>query len=149
MSRKHRLPGIVQTIPIRVVDRLFARYTTTADGCWISDYSVGSHGYSQIGWQEGGELRMITGHRAAWIAVNGSIDEGLTVDHICRVRRCINPAHLRLLSNVDNARDNGYSSRTHCVHGHEYTPGNTYSPPSNPTHRRCRTCAQARNRRAA
>jgi hypothetical protein len=92
-----------------------------ADGdCLISLYSVGSHGYAQIGWREKGKTRMVLVHRVAWEHLNGPIPEGHVVDHLCRNRRCIRPEHLRLLTNYENAR------RTHgrdwplgeCVNGH-------------------------------
>lgn len=47
---------------------------------------------------------MTTAHRAAWVAVNGLIPAGLTIDHTCKNRRCVNPTHLRALPNYENAR---------------------------------------------
>lgn len=93
--------------PRRVIDRLLSRYTVDANGCWISHYSTGSHGYSQIGWTEGGKNAMRLGHRVSWEAHHGPIPDDMTVDHDCRVRRCINPGHLQLLPNLDNAREGG------------------------------------------
>jgi len=63
---------------------------------------------------------MTTAHRAAWVAVHGQIPEGMTVDHICKVRRCVNVRHLRLLSNFENARrTNGNDwPLGECVNGH-------------------------------
>ena len=76
--------------------------------CWISDYSLGSHGYAQIGWQEGGKTVCTTAHRVSWWAANRKpISRGMTVDHVCHVKACINPLHLRLLLNEANASDNG------------------------------------------
>lgn len=92
-------------------------------GCHQSTYSVTSAGYAQIGWQPSGESNKgTTAHRAAWTAVYGPIPDGLTVDHLCKNRRCVNVEHLRLLTNFENAR------RTHgrdwpigngeCINGH-------------------------------
>lgn len=125
--------------PARVVARLLAN-VEQAGGCVVTLYSVGSHGYGQIGWHENGRRVMALAHRVAWEAVHGPIPNGLTVDHICRNRRCINAAHLRLLSNVDNARDNGPARRTHCPAGHPHDDENTYIHPAT-GHRRCRACA--------
>jgi hypothetical protein len=95
--------------PQKVVDRLFEKMEVDDQGCWISLYSTGSHGYSQIGWQvTGGRGRRITmrlGHRISWEALYGPIPNDMTIDHVCRVRRCINPEHLRMLSNLANASD--------------------------------------------
>lgn len=131
-------------IPPRVVARLLGK-VEQAGGCIVSTYSTGSHGYSQIGWHDAGRRTMALGHRVAWEAANGPIPEGMTIDHVCRNRRCINVDHLRLLTNVENARDNGMARRTHCPQGHEYDEANTYQDPNG--HRRCRACVA--DRRAA
>lgn len=111
------------------------------DECWAWRYHVGSHGYGSIGWSAEGVSRNTTAHRVAWMLAHGTpVPVGLTVDHLCRVRVCCNPAHLRLLSNVANASDNGMARRVQCIHGHAYTPDNTYYGPEG--HRRCRTCAR-------
>lgn len=132
--------------PPRVVARLVASLVPAADGCLVSAYSVGSHGYSQIGWYDNGVRTMALGHRVAWEAAHGPIPTGLTIDHKCRNRRCCNVGHLRLLSNVDNARANGNSLKTHCPQGHPYDRTNTYIDRRG--HRRCRACAEE-SRRAA
>lgn len=130
-------------IPQRVLDRIWQRIDVReADDCWPWKLSIGSHGYGQIGWGRSGEERgMVTAHRAAWTAANGPIPEDLTVDHLCRNRVCCNPAHLRLLTNLENARDNGMASRTHCPRGHEYSPENTRHDRSGG--RSCKTCERA------
>lgn len=115
------------------------RFTVEGE-CWVSDYSVGSHGYAQVGWYVRGQQTMTLAHRVAYLAVNGPIPNDLTVDHICHNRRCINPGHLRLLSNVDNGRGNGQPDKTHCPSGHAYAGPNLYTDPKG--HRRCRECAR-------
>jgi hypothetical protein len=102
--------------------------------CWPWLQSCGSHGYGQT-W-DGRTVRLA--HRVAWTLVHGPIPEDMTVDHICRNRRCCNPWHLRLLSNIDNARDNGPARRTHCPRGHPYDETNTYV--NRRGHRICRAC---------
>lgn len=84
------------TIPDRVAARAATKYVEDERGCWISTYSVASHGYAQIGWQDPGYRQVVTAHRAAWVYHNGrQIPEGNTVDHLCKERRCVNPGHLR------------------------------------------------------
>jgi HNH endonuclease len=131
--------------PLRVTARLLSNVTVQPSGCIVSNYSVGSHGYSQIGWHERGSRTMVLGHRAAWTAAYGAIPDGLTVDHICRNRKCINVDHLRLLTNLENARDNGFASRTHCPQGHPYDEVNTRRDRRG--HRKCIACQQQSNRR--
>ena len=118
---RYRKPRAQIIIPDRVAERAATRYEKADDGCWISTYSVASHGYAQIGWQGGGRRHVITAHRAAWVHANGrQIEEGHTIDHLCKNRRCVNPEHLRSLPNFENARR---TSRRDwplgtCVHGH-------------------------------
>jgi len=105
-SNNFRDPARWNSVPVpeRVAERAYTRVDVTGDGCWISRYSVASHGYSQIGWQNGGKRHVILGHRAAWAHVNGQVPLGMTIDHLCKQRRCVNPDHLRMLPNYENAR---------------------------------------------
>ena len=91
-------------VPERVARRAIENIDRREDGCLMSRYSAASHGYSQIGWQDGSKRHVVLGHRAAWVAANGQVPLGMTLDHTCKVRRCVNPAHLRLLPNYENAR---------------------------------------------
>lgn len=93
-------------IPDIVAFRALSRWTLQAPtGCHISTYSVANHGYAQIGWQVGGGKNAgTTAHRAAWTAVYGPIPPGMTIDHACKTRRCVNVEHLRMLTNYENAR---------------------------------------------
>lgn len=118
--------------------------------CWISDYSTGSHGYAQIGWfdEERGREVGTTAHRVSWWGANRKpIKKGMTIDHVCHVKRCVNPLHLRLLSNEANAADNN-QIRTNqptgrlCRNGHPMVR----SAASKKTY--CRECIAAAKRRA-
>lgn len=116
-----------------------------ASDCWPWKLSVGSHGYGQW-WPHRGSMdptfdRNWLTHRLSWFLERGTIPPGWTIDHTCRNRRCCNVAHLRLLTNVDNAKDNGFSSRTHCPRGHAYEGANLYTDRRG---RRCRACARLR-----
>jgi hypothetical protein len=68
--------------PERVYLRVLAKVDRDeATGCLISRYSVGSHGYPMVGWQDG-EVRGATlCHLVMWHWTNGPIPEGMTVDH--------------------------------------------------------------------
>lgn len=121
---RYRRPRTPLVIPARAAERAATSYVEEPEsGCWISTYSTASHGYAQIGWHEDGvgRSRMTTAHRAAWVYWTGAqIPAGMTIDHKCKTRRCVNPDHLRMLTNYENAR------RTHgrdwqlgeCINGH-------------------------------
>lgn len=69
-------------------------------------------------------------HRFAYELLVGPIPDGLVIDHLCRVRHCVNPAHLEAVTNAENIlRGNGFSARharkTHCPKGHPYDEANT------------------------
>lgn len=114
-------------VPERVAERAIQNVDMQENGCWISRYSVASHGYAQIGWSVSGDRRvdgkkthMVLAHRAAWVYVFGQIPLGMTIDHTCKTRRCVNPEHLRLLPNFENAqRVNGMDWPIgYCANGH-------------------------------
>jgi hypothetical protein len=136
-------------IPAAVAKRAALNYTVIDDH-WISNYSVASHGYAQIGWQEpSGKMRGTTAHRAAWAHWNG--DPGAnTVDHhstVCQERRCINPAHLRELSNLENSRrTNGRDwPLGQCINGHATEVH--WRQPENGSKGYCRPCRAEVQRR--
>ena len=111
------------------------------DECWPWLRAVGNHGYGIT--YDGVASRLA--HRVAWtLHHQRQIPEGDTVDHFCHVRTCVNPAHLRLLSNVDNATDNGQRSKTHCPKGHLYDEANTVIDSKG--YRKCRACGVEFNR---
>jgi hypothetical protein len=78
-------------------------------------------------------------HRYAWERVNGPIPDGLTVDHLCRVRRCANVEHMELVDRLTNYM-RAVDIRTHCAKGHEYTPDNLYEMRNKPGVKICKTC---------
>lgn len=84
-------------------------------------------------------------HRYAWERANGPIPAGLTVDHLCRVRRCVNAAHMELVDGVENYL-RAVRIRTRCRNGkHEYTPENTIIRKDG--RRICRACKEETGRR--
>lgn len=134
-------------IPLRAAKRAAENFVQV-DECHISTYSTGSHGYAQIGWQDKSGRFMTTAHRAAWVYARGQIPNGMTIDHICKNRRCIRVDHLRLLTNFENARRT--SGRDwplgQCANGH---PNDELVVVANSGKRVCRKCRTAWHRKRA
>lgn len=87
-------------------------------------------------------------HKFAYQYVIGLIPDGLTLDHLCTVRHCVNPAHLEPVTMKENLmRGNGFGAKnarkTHCHRGHEFTPENTLTINGR---RVCRPCNRLRLR---
>lgn len=77
-----------------------------------------------------GRFERAQAHRVAWELLRARIPDGLVIDHVCRNRSCVNPAHMEIVSNRENVlRGVGLSAinrrKTHCDKGHEFTPENT------------------------
>ncbi|HVL65773.1 MAG TPA: HNH endonuclease signature motif containing protein [Vicinamibacterales bacterium] len=86
---------------------LLERREITADGCWNYTRSVDSGGYGQIALglrTAEGHCRPLRVHRLAWELFRGAIPTGLTIDHLCRNRRCFNPDHLEPVTLEENSR---------------------------------------------
>lgn len=87
--------------------------------------------------------KMVPAHRIVYKWTYGT--EALpTVDHLCRIRFCVNPEHLEAVSLIENVmRGNAppakNARKTHCERGHEFTEQNTYVY-SNGRRRGCIKC---------
>lgn len=126
------------------VAAFWARVVKTAT-CWLWTGALDSDGYGKLV----RDHRQWYAHRYAYIVSGLSIPDGLTLDHLCRVRHCVNPDHLEPVTSIENLRrGHGRAARnrraTECQYGHPFDNANTYV--SKRGHRHCRAC---RNRRAA
>jgi len=83
------------------VDRFMAKVKKT-DTCWLwTSPPACASGYGQFAWATG---RMTSSHRAAYELFKGEIPVGMTIDHECQNRLCVNPAHLRLATSIQNSQ---------------------------------------------
>ena len=118
-------------------ERLFSRIEKT-ESCWLWLGWRNRLGYGHIG-SGGRGGRNIAVHRAVYELLVGKIPDGLVIDHLCRNPPCCNPAHLEPVTQGENVRRSASARRSHCIHGHPFTPENTYRWPK-VGRRRCKTC---------
>ena len=113
------------------------------EDCWLWLGTKNRAGYGSIG--RGGRGGGFTGaHRAAYELTHGPIAEGLTIDHLCRNKSCVNPSHLEPVTQKENNnRGPGpNATKTHCKQGHPFDAANTiYRKDRNM--RQCKTCLYA------
>lgn len=120
-------------------------------GCWLWTGGVTDRGYAQITRNRRSELV----HRVIYELTYGPIPLNLQIDHLCRVRCCVNPQHLEAVTakeNINRSKLVGKTgnkigpkhnfNKTHCPSGHEYNSANTIMYNG---YRYCRVCRDRRN----
>lgn len=126
----------------------FWRYVHKTETCWLWTGAVGSHGYGNFAVDgRRASPKTVRAHKFAYEAVLGPVPAGLELDHLCRVRNCVNPDHMEPVTRRENlVRGIGFpavnAKKAHCPQGHEYT----YSAAQGG--RICLTCRRARCRLA-
>jgi hypothetical protein len=103
---------------------------------WTAGLSI-SGGYGQFGLNG----RQLQAHRVAYELLIADIPDGLQIDHLCRVRACVNPWHLEPVTLLENARRGARATKSACANGHPFDADNTYIwRVGDRTTRRCRAC---------
>ncbi len=119
----------------------FWKYVNKTETCWLWTGYIQKQGYGQFTAPGNPGRKKNRAHRYAYELMIGPIPEGLVTDHLCRVRHCVNPEHLELVTTAENTYrglKGTLGRRTHCKRGHLYDETNTYFRKD--WGRRCRTC---------
>lgn len=110
-----------------------------SDGCWTWTAAKIRTGYGRFSIGVGNH---VYAHRFAYEDLVGPIPDGLTLDHLCKNRACVNPKHLEPVSLRDNilrgdSPSAAHARKTHCPEGHPYEGNNLLRSGGS---RRCRIC---------
>ena len=134
------MPSPKSALPQRFWDKTRSEDTGYATPCLTWTGYRQPNGYGKFGVNRVAKYA----HRVAYEALIGPIPDGLMIDHLCRNRACVNVDHMEAVTNQVNILRGetimaANAAKTHCDNGHEYTPANTYTRPSDGS-RNCRQC---------
>jgi hypothetical protein len=133
---------------MRLPERFRAKFTCANSGCWEWHSTLNGNGYGRY-WSGGAQGAWLMAHRFAYEALVGPIPDGLDIDHLCRNRICVNPAHMEPVTRRENTRRGEnhvarYMESDHCAHGHLLAGDNVMRRSDGS--RRCRECKRAWDR---
>ena len=75
------------------------------DSCWIFT-GAKAKGYGRTGWRDaGGRSVTRSAHRISYELCVGPIPDGVLLDHVCQIRACCNPRHLRPVTAAQNLQN--------------------------------------------
>lgn len=120
--------------PKRMLPENIGDYVERSDACWLWLGTRDKYGYGRITRGAHGRLA----HRVVYEMLVGPIPAGKHLHHECHAPACVNPEHLRPLSNAEHQELHG-TEITHCLRGHPYDESNTYRHPRH-GRRMCRAC---------
>jgi hypothetical protein len=133
--------------PRPLLDRVLEKVAIgdRVDDCWEWTGRTSASGYGVVAI---GHTEKRRAHRVMYELVVGPIPEGLQIDHLCRVRNCVNPDHLEPVTHAENllrgmspamvAHRTGICQRGHSLEDAITKPNGW---------RNCRTCDNERRRR--
>lgn len=125
--------GTLTDLPKRIQEKFLP---CPISGCWFWIGAGNRNGYGT----SCKDNKQAYAHRVVYEYLVGPIPEGLELDHLCRVRCCVNPRHVEPVTPLENMmRGESFAAinarKTHCIHGHPLSGDNLIVRP----HPSCRT----------
>ena len=122
-------------------DRFEEKYIPEPNsGCWLWTAATLASGYGIISITRS---RFELAHRVSYKLYKGEIPNELEIDHLCKVRCCVNPDHLEAVTYIENLFR---ARKKQCMHGHLLSGDNLRlwtSPTTGYEQRICITCHRA------
>lgn len=149
------LPGHNSLRAKSLKQRFLSHVDVIPDGCWEwTGYRLYTgYGRFAVGSRTAGTKRVVYAHRMSYELFVGPVPDGHDLDHLCRNRACVNPAHLEPVTHRENClRGKAPNIQRHhsgkCKRGHDQIPENRRAERDKRgvIRHRCRLCANERGR---
>ena len=124
--------------------RTFWTRVNKTDSCWLWLPKKERNGYGRVRVNN----KRLGVHVVSYLLTGKNIPNGMVIDHLCRVRHCVNPQHLEVVTRGENVlRGNGvtaqHAKQTHCKRGHPFNNANTLRIKNG---RDCKSCNRIRQK---
>jgi hypothetical protein len=150
--KKHR-----QKVRATKQERFECKYIIDkTSGCWLWTGAKSIGGYGVLGnGRRTDRPRMLYAHRVSFEMYKGTIKHKFEIDHLCKVRNCVNPDHLEMVTREENILRSDWQKnawekqrgKTHCPYGHPYSGENLYVHKKTGK-RQCQICMKRRSAEA-
>lgn len=102
-----------ESLPDELPRYMKRNISPSGEGCWLWNRSKGKDGY---GWASYKNKTWLA-HRLTFFLINGSLTDGLVIDHLCRRRECVNPDHMEEVTSYENILRSpiGTAGRDRCL----------------------------------
>lgn len=155
-ARRHTLcRNFVGFMNINKTRERFFKKVKKTKSCWLFLGLLTQKGYGTMHLTlPNNKSKRFLAHRVVLLLKGFKINNGYVVDHICRVRNCVNPKHLRIVTHKQNAIENSYSQaainskKKVCLNGHPFNKENTrirYKSNGQFKQRVCKKCRKVNN----
>lgn len=124
--------------------RFWTRVTRADDEtCWLWEGELATNGYGRV--KVSGKSRPVHVVTYEWLV--GPVPPGLELDHLCRVRRCVNPRHMEPVTHRENTLRGdtlaaANAAKRFCPRGHALVAGNLVPSKVKRRARQCLTCSR-------